>query len=77
MACSGSQSGNDNNNAAHLSPTHVSYTDTSCMAAETGTQTPAIVRLISAKCILATWSLGACRPSRQTKRMHLVLVSVS
>lgn len=44
------------------------YTDTSCTAAETGTQTPAIVRLISAKRILATWSLGACRPSPQTKK---------
>lgn len=48
--CSGSRPGYGNgngSNAAHLSPTHVSYTDTSCTAAETGTQTPAIVRLIS------------------------------
>lgn len=65
--------------AALLSPTRVSYTDTSCMAAETGTQTSATVRLISAKRILETCSLGAwARVVRvaQTSEMHLVLVSV-
>lgn len=56
--------------AALLSPTHVSYTDTSCTAAETGTQNvgncPAdLCEVFDCR---AVGSLGACRPNRQTSR---------
>lgn len=73
----GARSVHGNDAAALLSSTHVSYTDTSCTVSETGTQTSATVRLISAKCIPGDLVFGRVSSESSNQRMHLVLVFVS